>query len=36
MVGGDAGYGAGAGLGYLDSDVGVGYAWTNFGFRKYQ
>ena len=33
MVGGSAGSGAGAGLGYLNSGNGVGSAWTTLGFR---
>lgn len=32
-VGGDAGYGGGAGLGSFYSDLGVGYAYSNVGFR---
>ena len=34
VVGGSANYGAGAGLGYFNSDRGVSDAWTSFGFRS--
>ena len=34
MVGGRAGSGGSAGLGYFGSDIGVGHAYTNVGFRS--
>lgn len=34
LVGGNANYGAGAGLGYFHSFDGVSYSWTTIGFRS--